>query len=175
MRRLAFAAVLLAAPAPRAGAGALLSRQEALALAFPAGTAVEKRTGYLDKEQVEAAKRLARAPVDSRVWTYYVGSERGAVVGYAYLDTFTVRTMPATVLAALAADGRLRFMEVLSFNEPEDYMPPDAWLKTLRGRALDADLRVQGGLRNVAGATLTAHAFAESARRVLAVHRTLHP
>lgn len=82
--------------------------------------------------------------------------------------------MPATVMAAVAPDGTLRFLEVLAFDEPDDYKASGRWLEQLKGRPLDADLRVGGVLRNQTGATLTSAALSQSSRRMLAVHAVLH-
>ncbi|MBI5597184.1 MAG: FMN-binding protein [Elusimicrobia bacterium] len=152
----------------------LLTQKQALELAFPAGSSVERKTAFLSDAQVKEAEALARAKVESRVWTYYAGASSGAPSGYAYFDRVVVRTMPATVMAALAPDGTLRFLEVLTFDEPDDYKASRRWLDQLKDRPLDGGLRIGGVLRNQTGATLTSAAFAESARRMLAVHAVLN-
>lgn len=151
----------------------LLTQKQALDLAFPAGASVERKTAYLSTEQVAAAESLAKAKVESRVWTYYAGTSSGTSSGYAYFDRVIVRTMPATLMAVVAPDGAMRFMEVLSFDEPDDYKASRPWLDQLKGRALNKDLRVGAILRNMIGATLTSAALAESARRMLAVHAVI--
>ncbi|MBI3300371.1 MAG: FMN-binding protein [Elusimicrobia bacterium] len=151
----------------------LLSQKQALGLAFPAGAAVERRTAYLTDAQVARAESLAKTKVESKVWTYYVGTSSGAAAGWAYFDRVIVRTMPATVMAAVAPDGTLRFLEVLTFDEPDDYRASARWLAQLKARPLDRDLRIGGLLRNQTGATLTSSAFSDSARRLLAVHAVL--
>lgn len=153
----------------------LLTQKQALGLAFPAGAAVERKTAYLTDAQVKEAEALAKAKVESKVWTYYAASSSGAAAGWAYFDRVVVRTMPATVMGAVAPDGTLSFLEVLTFDEPDDYKASARWLAQLKGRPLDKDLRVGGVLRNQTGATLTSAAFAEAARRMLAVHAVLHP
>ncbi len=172
---LLLAAVLPLLPVRTAQAKLLLSQKDALAVAFPAGK-TEKKTAYLSKEQVLRAQKRAQAKIDSRVWTYYVGrSTGGAVSGYAYFDRVIVRTLPATIMAVVNPDGRLRFVEILTFSEPEDYLPRPRWLNLFKERALDKELKLRGAIRNVSGATLTAHAVTNSARRLLAIHELLYP
>lgn len=173
MKTAALLGLWLSGAAP-AQAKLLLTQKEALALAFPAGSSVERKTAFLTPEQARLAQSLAQAKLGSRVWTYYVGASSSGARGYAYFDRVIVRTLPATVMAALDAEGRLRFLEILSFEEPEDYLPTRRWLDLFRGKGLGEDLRVRGGIRNVAGASLSAQVFAESARRMLAVHRAVH-
>ncbi|MBI4424468.1 MAG: FMN-binding protein [Elusimicrobia bacterium] len=171
--RAAALALAAGAFAPAAQARVLLKQDEALRLAFP-GAAPERRTAYLSEEQRKAAERLANARIESRVWTYYVGASSSGARSYAYFDTHTVRTMPETFMAVVDESGRLRFLELLAFHEPDDYLPPARWLRQLDGRALDGSLFVRRAVRNITGASLTSQALTEGARRVLAVHRMLH-
>lgn len=175
MRHLLAAALLVLLPVTQARAKLLLSQKDALAMAFP-GAALEKKTAFLSKEQTLLAQKRARAKVDSSLWTYYVGrSTDGTVVGYAYFDKVIVRTLPAAIMAVVGPDHRLRFIEILAFNEPEDYLPRKRWLGLFRGHALNDELRLHGAIRNVSGATLTAEAVTRSARRLLAIHGVLYP
>lgn len=157
---------------PAAAAGrVLLTQKQALDLAFPPGTKVERRTAFLSQEQLERASKRGRVKIDSSVWTYYVGLASGAATGYAYFDTHVVRTMPETFMAVLNPDGSVRSVELLAFAEPDDYLPRPSWLKQFHGRRADEDLMVGRALRNITGASLTSNALADGVRRVLAVHR----
>lgn len=167
------AALIPGAPHP-AGARVLLSQQEALALAFPAGTRVERRTAYLTEDQQRRAQEAGHVKIESKVWAYYVGISSLGAGGYAYFETHVVRTMPETFMVALAPDGSVRFVEILAFLEPEDYLPRPRWLAQFQARKLDGELFVRRGLRNITGATLSSQALADGVRRVLAVHAVLH-
>ena len=78
--------------------------------------------------------------------------------------------MPETLLVTVRPDGSLEAVEVIAFNEPEDYLPRPAWLHLFSGRRLDDDLAVGRKLAHVTGATLTTRSITEAARRVLAIH-----
>lgn len=166
------ATLLLGAAA--AQARVLLTREEALALTFPAGTAVERRTAYLTREEALKVRAAARTPLDSRVWTYYVGTSSGGVEGYAYFETHVVRSMTETFMVALDARGDVRFVEMLAFHEPDDYLPPRQWLRQLKGKRPEDALAPRRDLANIVGATLTSHALAAGVRRILAVHAVVH-
>ncbi len=167
------AALLLALAAP-VSARVLLSQKQALALAFQPGTAVERRTAYLSEEQVRRASESGRVKVASRVWTYYVGVSSAGTESYAYFETHNVRTMSETIMVVVESDGAVRFVEVLAFLEPEDWLPNPRWLNQFSGRRHDGTLMVRRGIRNITGATLTAQALTDSVRRILAVHAVLH-
>lgn len=174
MRRLLAAGILLSAVA-EGQARLLLSQKEALALAFPPPIAVERTTAYLTEAQASEMEAVARAKIDSRVWTYYVGRSTRGVEGYAYFESHAVRTMNETFMAALGPDGSIRFVELLAFAEPEDYRPGPRWLDQFKNRSLKDDLMVHRSIRNITGASLSSEALATGVRRVLAVHAVLHP
>ena len=166
--------LLLLAAAPRpAAARLLLSQKEALALAFPAPLKVERRTAYLSPEEVRRASELAQAKVESRVWTYYVGTSSRGTAGYAYFETHVVRSMTETFMAVLSPDGSVRSVELLAFAEPEDYEPSKPWLGQFAGKSLKDDLLVHRAVRNITGASLTSEALAAGVRRALAVHAVI--
>lgn len=169
------AALCAAIAASPAAARTLLSQKEALDLAFPRGTAMERRTAYLTEEQVRRAQEAGRVKIDSRLWTYYVGTSTQGVAGYAYFETHTVRTMAETFMAVLEPDGSVRFVELLAFLEPDDYKAGPRWLAQFSGKRLDDELMVRRGIRNITGASLTSQALTDGVRRVLAVHSVLHP
>jgi hypothetical protein len=164
-------ALLLLAPAS-GGAGVLLTAEEALALAFP-GCTVERRTVFLTADERARAAELAGVEIASPLVHPYEASRAGAPCGTAYLDRHRVRTLAETLLIAVAPDGTLARAEVLAFDEPPDYQPRAEWYRQLDGRALDGGLELGGRVRPVTGATLTARATIDAARRALALHRVL--
>jgi len=174
--RWALAAALLAGLSPGAARGKVfLTQEEALRLAFPAGASVVRKTAFLTAAQQEAARKLCgaeRAP--SALVTYYEGSLEGREVGVAYFDTHVVRTQPETILVLVDPAGAIARIEILAFAEPEEYLPRENWYSQFSGKKLDDALAVKRGIRPVSGATLTARATLEAARRVLAIHHVLH-
>lgn len=138
-------------------------------MAFPQ-TKPERRTAFLTDDQAKAVEQAARAKLDSKVWTYYVAGSTTA-----YFESHLVRTMNETVMVVVGADGKVAFVEILSFAEPDDYIASKRWLAQFPGRKLDDDLVLRRGLRGITGASLTAEAVARSVRRVLAVHQALNP
>ncbi|MCL4839912.1 MAG: FMN-binding protein [Thermoanaerobaculia bacterium] len=166
---LALPLLFLLAPAP-AGARVLLTVDEALALAFP-GAAIERQTVYLTDAERARAAELAGGPLASGVARPYVArGEGGAPAGTAYLDTHRVRTLPQTVMVALDPQGEVLRVEVLSFDEPPDYLPRGEWYRQFDGRALATPLALGRDLRGITGATLTTRSTAAAVKRALALH-----
>jgi FMN-binding protein len=169
----ALLALLLVAGAGRpADAKVFVTVDEAVRLAFP-GCEIAKRNAFLTPEQVKRARELSQGEVPSALLTYYAATRGGQPAGTAYFDTHRVRTLPETLMVVIDPQGRVGRIEVISFREPEEYMPRGAWYEQFRGKALGPDLQLKRDIRPVTGATLTARATTDAVRRVLALHRVL--
>ena len=150
-----------------------LTQEEALKLAFP-GATIERRTAYLTEAQQKQAQKLSGdSELPSALAGYFVATKDGHTVGTAYFDTHTVRTMPETIMVAVDPSGAILRIEVLSFSEPEEYLPRAHWYEQFQGKPLDSELSLKRGIRPVTGATLTANATTDAARRVLALDAVL--
>jgi hypothetical protein len=152
-----------------------LTQAEALRLAFP-GATVERKTAFLTETQRREARSLSGDDeLPAALTPYYVATKDGRAAGTAYFDTHRVRTMPETIMVVVDPSGAVARIEVLSFQEPEEFLPRPHWYAQFAGKPLDDELSIKRGIRPVAGATLTARATTEATRRVLALHRVLHP
>ena len=149
-----------------------MTQQQALDLAFP-GCSVTRQTVYLTPAQVERAGQLAGEALESALATAYRATCGGKPGGTAYFDVHRVRTLRDTLMVVVDPQSRIRRLEVLSFDEPPDYIPRRPWYEQFQQRGLDAELRLKRGIRPVTGATLTAQATTAAARRVLAIHRAV--
>lgn len=165
---MALAALVAAGSAPAAP----ITREEALALAFP-GAAIEDERVFLTPDQRQRAASRAGEEIPSALVARYVATRDGTVVGRAYVDTNVVRTKKETLLISLDADGRVRRIDVTAFLEPGEYAPPPPWLQQYEGRPLTDDLAVNRAIRPIAGATLTARAVNDAVRRVVAIDAVL--
>jgi Na+-translocating ferredoxin:NAD+ oxidoreductase subunit G len=169
--RLAAVAALLGLSAT-AGAKVFLTQEEAVKLAFP-GAAVERKAFFLTQPEQKEVEKLSGGPASSALAVAYVAVRDGKAAGTAYFDTHVVRTQQETLMVAVDSQGAVFRIEVLSFSEPEEYLPREHWYGQFQGRKLDDELAISRGIRAVSGATLTARATTEAARRVLALHAVL--
>ncbi len=160
----------ITAPAP---ATVFHARDEIRSLAFPDAERMEPRDYFLTSSQREQIESRARTQLDSDLVTVYVGLRGDDVLGYAFLDTHMVRTLPETFLIVLAPDGAVVATHVMAFYEPLEYLPADRWLDQLDGSRLTDDLHVGRSIAGITGATLSSHAVVNGIRRVLAMHEIL--
>jgi len=149
------------------------AKDEALELAFPEADRVETRTFILSDAEHSRAERLARAPIDSKLFTLYAGWKDGQIVGYAAIESHTVRTMPESILVVLSPDGEVRSTVVLAFHEPLDYLPSNRWLRQFEGKGPPAELQPGRDIAGILGSTLTVQAVSQGVRKVLALFQIL--
>jgi len=167
--RVSLLIALGAALAAPAAARVLLTRDEAIAQVYGANAKATTRTAYLTDEQVAAVKQAARAPFDARRVTYYEISRADTALGLAFVDQNVVRTQTETLLIALDPAGAIRAIEVLAWNEPDDYRPPARWLDRARAKSDATTLEPGKAMPHLAGATLSGRAVSACARRALAL------
>jgi FMN-binding protein len=159
--------------APPVQAKVLHSRQEALTLAFPEAERVENQTFTLSEEQAKRVTTLATTPLESKQVTVYIGYKGERVLGYTFLDTRMVRTLPATFLIVLSPVGIVQRVQVLAFHEPEDYLPPERWLRQFEQQPLGPDLQLHRNIHGIAGATLSSQSVTNAVRQALALFQVL--
>lgn len=147
------------------------SKTEALELAFGKAT-VENLSLFPDEAQTAKIQQLAKTKLESGLFTFYVGKENGKILGYAAIESETVRTKPETVMILLTPEGGLKSITVLAFHEPPEYMPPERWFESLANRALD-DMDFSKGIDGVSGATLSTRSALNSTRKVMAIYQVM--
>ncbi len=168
--RLLLAVALSAAVAPGAFSKVFMSQEEALNAALGSATAREKRTAYLTEAQAAEIEALAGTAPPTRIVVSYAGGQDPNHPLTAYFDTHVVRTLPETIMVVVDDVGKTVRVDILSFDEPEDYLPKRRWLDQFQGRPLGDELSLKGGIRAVTGATLSSRAITDAVRRVLATH-----
>ena len=149
-----------------------LTREKALEAVYP-GAAIRAEQIFLTPSQQKQVLQTADTDVPTAQYARYVATREGKIIGYAYIDTHTVRTKRESLLVSLDANGGVLRVDVTAFLEPSEYRPPEAWLRQYRDKALSDDLAVNRAIRPIAGATLTARAVNDAVRRVLAIDQIL--
>lgn len=148
------------------------SKDEALQMAFGGDTTVEVMPLFPSQSQLEQIEQQAKTKLDSKMYSFYVGKKQGAIVGYAAIDSHTVRTQSETLLIVLDAAGNLRNVHTLAFHEPPEYQAPKRWLEQLANRVVE-QLSFDRDIQAVAGATLSTRAALINSRKVLSVFQVM--
>ena len=159
---------MLAAAAP-ARATVHLSRDQALALAFPRAH-TETMSWVLTDAQTRAVAQRAKVKVRSKLLAATAGFRGDTLAGVAFFDSRTVRTMPGVFMVVVGPDTTIARIDVVAFHEPPDYRPASRWLGLFGRHRLDDGLWAGHDIRHLSGATLSARAVTESARLALAAY-----
>lgn len=146
------------------------SQDLALRQAFPENASLQRKTLFLTDEQINTIQEKAKTKVDSKVVTYYTGVKGDSVLGFAYFESGIVRTKPATYMVVLHPDGEIKYVDILAFYEPLDYLPAPNWLSLFESKVLSTGLWPGRDIHNITGATLTTRAITLGIRKVLAIH-----
>ena len=169
-----FAALCLA---DTAHAKVFYSRNEALALAFPDAVRVDDESVLIGDVEATKIEALAKSPLESRLVRIYRGYRGDELLGYAFIDVHTVRTLPEAFLVVLSPEGAVRTVRVLAFHEPLEYMPSARWYRQFEQKTIADPLRIDRDVHGIVGATLSARTTTESVRRALALYQVVvaHP
>lgn len=172
-RSFALLSVLIVGASESGFGRTLMSQSEALAVAFPRGTTVDREAVFLRPQQLTRVRQASGVEIRQELVVRYVGKRDGRVVGYAYFDSHRVRTLPETIMVVVTPAGEIDRIEILSFSEPAEYLPKERWMDQFRNRALDAELSLNRAIRPITGATLTGRAITSASRKVLAIHQVI--
>lgn len=170
MKKIWYLIVILVFFTVHSFANLLMTRDEALKVAFPEADSVEKIDIFINDKQAREIESLAKTKLDSKIFIFYEFKNEGEILGYAVLDTHLLRTKSETVMYVISRDGKLINAEILAFFEPTEYMQSENWLELFKNKALTNDLRIDRDIPNITGATITSHAFTESVRKILAIY-----
>ncbi|MBL7715110.1 MAG: FMN-binding protein [Bdellovibrionales bacterium] len=168
-----------------AEAKVFLHVDEAMKLALP-DCQVDRETHFLTEDQKSKAAETSGSKVDSAMVVRYVGTcpaKSGAGAPptrkVVYFDAHRVRTKPETILVLLEPAVKpqdepiVSRVEVLSFDEPLEYIPKTNWYLTYQGKKLEPRLQIRQDIPLITGSTLTAQATTEAVRKILALEKTL--
>lgn len=172
LRSLLSAVLLFCVVVSSAVATVFYSKEEAMELAFGKDAQVEMLSLFPTAEETAQIEQLAKAKLESNLFSFYVGKKQGAVLGYAAIESHNVRTKPETLLIVLNPDGSLRQVVTLAFHEPPEYMPPERWFEQLKNHAV-TELNFGNEIQGITGATLSTRAGLASARKVLAIYQVM--
>ncbi|WP_031433691.1 FMN-binding protein [Methylomarinum vadi] len=148
------------------------SKNEAMELAFGKEATVEVLSLFPKADEIEQIEKLARVKLESALFSFYVGKKDGKVLGYAAIESHTVRTKPETLLVVLNPEGKITAIHTLAFHEPPEYQPPQRWYEQLYRRELD-QLSFNADIQGITGATLSTRSALNISRKVMAIFQIL--
>ena len=105
----------------------------------------------------------------------YRVSRDGALLGFAEVVNSKGKDRPITYLVATDSADALRDVDILVYREPRGgEVAYEPWRKQFRGKSAADPLQVGKDIRNVSGATISAHSVTRGVRRALAAITRWH-
>lgn len=148
------------------------SKNEAMELAFGKEAQVEMLSLFPDKTEIAQIENLAKVKMESGMFSFYVGKKQGKILGYAAIETETVRSKPETLMVVLTPEGQVQNVTLLAFHEPPEYQPPEHWFEQFVKKPLE-EIDFSKGIQGISGATLSTRSAMNSVRKVLAIHQVM--
>ncbi len=149
-----------------------LTVKQALALAFPK-CKIKRQSVILTKEQCKRVGELSGRDFVQRFVNPYVATRKGKLIGTAYFDNHKVRTLKQTLMVVITPDQKIARIELLRFGEPPEFAARKKWFAQFEKQKLDKNLNLKRKIRGMTGASLTARASTNCARRILALHKII--
>ncbi len=148
------------------------SKNEAMELAFGKDAQVEVQSLFPDKTEIAKIETEAKVKLESGMFSFYVGKKQGKILGYAAIESETVRTKPETLMIVLSATGEIEKVTLLAFHEPPEYQAPDRWFELFNKKTLE-ELEFSKGIQGISGATLSTRSALNSVRKVVAIYQVM--
>jgi hypothetical protein len=148
------------------------SKNEAMELVFGKDAQIEVLSLFPDKNEQNKIESDAKVKLESGMFSFYVGKKQGKILGYAAIETETVRTKPETLMVLLSPEGEIQKVTLLAFHEPPEYQAPERWFELFNKKPLE-ELDFNKGIQGISGATLSTRSALNSVRKVLAIYQTM--
>lgn len=157
------AAVIITVPAH---AAVYFSAEQAQQAMFPGATLSQFPVQLSDAQRRTMYDRSGvHEPFDAnRIW-------RASTGGWFVIDEVVGKHEHIKYAVAIGADGAVRNIEIMEYNESYGYEVRDAsWRQQFVGKTPSSSLKFGSDIKNISGATLSCKHIADGVKRVLAMY-----
>lgn len=148
-----------------------LSVEQAQQECFPTATTFRPAEVALSKEQAAAVsarlERRVKAGSRLRIWRVMRGGE---LLGWFVLDAVIGKHLLIDYAVALSPAGKVKQVEILEYRE--NYggeIRREDWRRQFVGKGPEAELALDGDIRNITGATLSCRHVTEGVKKIVAI------
>lgn len=169
MKWLPVTSSIIAIVAPAAQANVYLTTEQAQQTIFPGSKATASPIKLTDEQrQVLKQKSGVNEPFKSdRVWRLPDG-------GFFIVDQVVGKHEMITYAVGLNADGSVRQVEIMEYNESYGYeIRDESWRRQFVGKTAASPLKLNNDIRNISGATLSCKHVTDGVKRVLVLYDTV--
>ena len=150
----------------------LISPIEALKENYSLSADVSKKNLLLTKEKFQNIQKSAKVKLDTKIYRIFTAKEHEKVLGFGILINKQVRSKNAVVLYFISKSV-LKGIEIIAFNEPQEYIPTKHWNEQFKNIPTDKMLRLSTDIPTITGATLSARSITDGSRVAFAIYNEL--
>jgi hypothetical protein len=151
-----------------ADAKVFMTIDQSIEIFFP-NCKIEQKNIFLTEAQIKTAEEESGFKIESKIFNQRIANCNNDL-SYIYINAQIVRTQQAALIVIIRNDLISR-VELLSFNEPEEYIPIRKWYEQFENKNFGHKLELGYAIPHVAGATLTSKSTLKSVRLMLALHK----
>lgn len=148
----------------------LLRVDEAIRRYFP-GCQLKEESLFLLPQQIKKAELSSGLKVESKLLSRKVATCPSGEK-FIYLDMHVVRTQKEVLMIVLN-QSELEKVEVLSFYEPDEYIPGKKWYELFKGIKKTETIALGRNIPHISGASLTSRATVTAVNKILALHEAV--
>lgn len=126
---------------------------------------------FLTTEQIKKAENFSGLKIDTKLLSRKIATCPSGEK-FIYLDTHIVRTQKEVLMIVLN-QAELEKVEVLSFYEPDQYIPGKKWYDFFKKIKKVEPAVLGGNIPHISGASLTSRATVTAVNRVVALHEAI--
>ena len=150
----------------------LLTKKEALEVAFPGADKIKKDRVWLTKEQILAIEEINMFKLVENRFTFYQGIKNGKPMGAMLIDNIIGKSFPITFMTVLNTDGTVRDVEIMIYRESQGWeVKYDSFLRQFFGKNSTSDRRK---ILTITGATLSVNAIKLGVYKAMAAYEVLY-
>lgn len=165
--------ILLLTLALSLNAKMLTSPFDAMASTFGKKADVTKENILLKKQQAKNISKNAKVKLKSKIFRIFTAKKGSKTVGYGVLVNRKVRTKNAVVLYMIDTKSTLKSIEIIAFNEPNEYIPSKIWRGQFKDIPANKMLRLNKDIPTITGATISAKNIVDGSRIAFALYDEL--
>jgi len=150
----------------------LISPMDAMKENFDLDAKVSKKNILLTQTKFKNIQKSAKVKLNTKIYRVYTASKNGKILGYGILINRKVRSKNAVILYMIAK-GILQSIEIIAFNEPQEYLPTKRWNAQFKERNIKSKLRLSRDIPSISGATLSARSVVDASRIAFALYNQL--
>ena len=151
----------------------LVSPFDAMQYTFGKEFVISKKNIVLTKEKAKLVQQMAQEKLESKIVRIFQAKKADEVFGYGVLINKKVRSKNAAVLYMIDTAYTLKAIEIIAFNEPEEYIPSKKWNSQFKDIATSSMLQTPKDIPTITGATLSARSITNGSRVAFAIYNEI--